>query len=161
MAGTSKIMAGTSKKIFSVSEVLSMLDLDDTQSGSDLDINDLYDESDSDMSDLGDENVAMEKPHEEHVPIEEHMESNEPVCQSRRKKRRRHPEPIVREWLEIPDMKNDKQPTLLDYDKIGGPTKDMAADATAVDYFDLFFLADDGTTLWDILVLETNKYQKR
>ena len=48
-----------------------MLDLDDTQSGSDLDINDLYDESDSDMSDLGDENVAMEKPHEEHVPIEE------------------------------------------------------------------------------------------
>ena len=46
-----------------------------------LDINDLYDESDSDMSDLGDENVAMEKPHEEHVPIEEHMESNE-TCMS-------------------------------------------------------------------------------
>ena len=38
-------MAGTSKKIFSVSEVLSMLDLDHTQSGSDLDINELYDES--------------------------------------------------------------------------------------------------------------------
>ena len=54
-------MAGTNKKIFSVSEVLSMLDLDATQSGSDLDINDLYDESDSDMSDLGDEKVAMEK----------------------------------------------------------------------------------------------------
>ena len=154
-------MAGTSKKLFSVSEVLSMLDLDATQSGSDLDINDLYDESDSDTSYLGDEKVALEKPHEEYVSIEEHMESNEPVCQSRRKKRRRHPEPIVREWLEIPDMKNDKPPTLLEYDKTAGPTKDMAADATAVDYFDLLFLADDGTTLWDILVLETNKYQKR
>ena len=43
-------MAGTSKKIFSVSEVLSMLDLDHTQSGSDLDINDLYDESESVIS---------------------------------------------------------------------------------------------------------------
>ena len=69
-------------------------------------------------------------------------------------------EPIVREWLEIPDMKNDKQPTLLDYDKIGGPTKDMAADATAVDYFDLFFLADDGTnygTYWFWRPINTRK----
>ena len=36
-----------------------------------------------------------------------------------------------------------------------------AADTTAVDYLDLSFLADDGTTLFDILVLENNKYQRR
>ena len=89
------------------------------------------------------------------------MESNEPVCQSRRKKRRRHPEPIVREWLEIPNIKNDKPPTLLDYGEIEGHTKDMDAEATAVYYFDVFFLADDGTTLWDILVLETNKFPRK
>ena len=87
---------------------MSILDLDDTQSGSALDINDLYDESDSDISDLDDVSVSMDEPPEEHVPIEEHMESNEPVCQSRRKKRRRNPEPIAREWLEIPDMKMTK-----------------------------------------------------
>ena len=45
-------MAGTCKKNFSVSEVLFMLDMDHTQSGSDLDINYLYDESDSNISDL-------------------------------------------------------------------------------------------------------------
>ena len=76
-----------------------MLDLDHTQSGSDLDINYLYDESDSDISDLDDDSIVMEEPPEEHVPIEEHMESNEPVCQSIHKKRRGHPEPIAREWL--------------------------------------------------------------
>ena len=110
-------------KIFSVSEVLSMVDLDYTQSGSDLDINDPYDESDSDISELDDDSVAMEEPPEEHVPIEEHMVSNEPVCHPTRKKRRRHPKPIAREWWEIPDMKNDKPPTLLDYGEIGGPRR--------------------------------------
>ena len=48
----------------------------------DLDVNDLYDESNSDRSDLGYDSVAMEETREEHVPIEEHMKSNEPVCQS-------------------------------------------------------------------------------
>ena len=81
-------MTGTSKQIFSV--------LDHTQSGSDLDINELYDESDSDISDLDDDSVSMEEPPEEQIPIEEHMENN--VCQSRRKKRIRHPERIAREW---------------------------------------------------------------
>ena len=138
-------MTGTIKQIFSVSEVLSMLDLDHTQNGSNLDINDLYDESDSDIADLDDDSIAMEEPLDIHVPIEEHMERNEPVCQSKHKKRRGHPEPIAREWLEIPDTKNDKPPTLLDYGEIGGPTKDIAADATAVGPFDLLLLADDGT----------------
>ena len=78
-------MAGTSKQFFSVSEVLSMLDLDHTQSGSDLDINYLYGESNTDISDL-DDSIAMEEPPEEHV----------------HKKRRGHPEPISRECLEIP-----------------------------------------------------------
>ena len=36
-----------------------MLDLDDTQSGSDLDINDLYNESDSDISDIDDDSIVM------------------------------------------------------------------------------------------------------
>ena len=49
-------------------EVLSMLDLDHTQSGSDLDINDLYDESHSDITDLDNDRVAMEEPPEEHLP---------------------------------------------------------------------------------------------
>ena len=53
-------MAGKRKKIiFAVSEVLSMLDLDDAQSGSDFDINDLYDESDSDISDLDDDSTYL------------------------------------------------------------------------------------------------------
>ena len=63
------------------------------------------------------------------------MERNEPVCQSIHKKRRGHPEPIAREWLEIPHTKNDKPPTLLDYGDVGGPTKDIAADATTVGPF--------------------------
>ena len=87
----------------------------------------------------------MEEPPEEHVPIEEHMERNEPVYQSIHKKRRRHPEPIAREWLEIPDTTNDKPSTLLEYGEVGGPTKDIAADATAVDHFDLLLLTDDRT----------------
>ena len=83
-------MAGTSKKFFSVSEVLSMVDLDHTQIGIDLDITYLYDESDSDISDLDVDSIAMEDPSEEHVPIEEHMERNEPtVCQSLHKKAKR------------------------------------------------------------------------
>ena len=59
-----------------------MLDLGHTQSGSDLDINYLYDESD-----LDDNNIVVEEPPEEHVPIEEHMDRNEPVRQSIHKKR--------------------------------------------------------------------------
>ena len=82
-----------------------MLDRYRTQSGSDVDINYLYDESDSDISDLDDDSIVIEEPPEEHVPIEEHMERNEPVRQSIHKKGRRYPEPIAREWLEIPDMK--------------------------------------------------------
>ena len=77
-------MAETIKQIFSVNKVLSMLDLDHTQSGSDLDINYLYD--DSGISDLDDDSIVMEEPPEGHVPIEEHMERNEPVCQSIPKK---------------------------------------------------------------------------
>ena len=87
----------------------------------------------------------MGEPPEEHVPIDEHMERNEPVCQSIHKMRRRHPEPIAREWLEIPDTKNDKPPTLLDYGEVGRPSKDIAADVTSVEHFDLLLLADDGT----------------
>ena len=82
---TCKIIVGTSKQIFSVSEVLSMLNLDHTQRGRNLDINDLYDESDSDISDFGDDSVAVEEPSDKHVPIKEHMERNGHVCQSRRK----------------------------------------------------------------------------
>ena len=73
-----------------------MLDLDHTQRGSDLDINYLYDESDSDISDLDDDSIVMEEPPEEQVLIEEHMEGNEPLCQSRHKKGRRHTGPIAR-----------------------------------------------------------------
>ena len=51
------------------------------------------------------------------------------------KKRRGNPEPIAREWLEIPDTENDKPPILLDFGGIAGPTKDIAADATAVGPF--------------------------
>ena len=40
------------------------------------------------------------------------------------KKRKGHPEPIAREWLEIPDTKNDKPPTLLEYGEIGGLADD-------------------------------------
>ena len=112
-----------------------MLDLGHILTGSDLDINDLSDVSDSDIFDLDDDSVAMEEP------------INGTVCQPRHNKQRRHPEPMAREWLETPDMENDKPPTLLDYGEIGGHTKDMAAEATAVDYFDLYilFLANDGT----------------
>ena len=35
--------------------------------------------------------------------------------------------------MKIPDMTNDKAPTLLDYGEVGEPTKDIAADATDVD----------------------------
>ena len=73
------------------------------------------------------------------------MERNEPVRHLMHKKRRGYQEPIAREWLEIPDMKNDKPPTLLDYGELGGSTKDIAADSTCVDHFDLLLLADDGT----------------
>ena len=88
-----------------------MLNLNHTQSGSDLDINYLYDESDSDISDLDVDSIAMEEPPEEQVPIEEHMERTESVCQSIHKKRRGHPETLAREWMEIPDTKNYKPPT--------------------------------------------------
>ena len=57
----------------------------------------------------------------------------------------RYSEPIAREWLEIPDTKMTQTTTLLEYGGTGGPTKDVAADATAVDHFDLLLLADDGT----------------
>ena len=63
-----------------------MLDLNHTQGGCDLDINYLYDESNSYISYLDNNSIAMEEPHEEHVPIEDHMERNEPVCQSKHKK---------------------------------------------------------------------------
>ena len=73
-----------------------MLDLDHTQSGSDLDINYLYDESDSYISDLDDDSIVTEEPPTKHIPIESHMEKNEPVYQSKHKKRKGHPEPIER-----------------------------------------------------------------
>ena len=100
MAGTCKIMAVTSTQLFSVSEVLSMLDLDDTQRFriSMICMTNpvpIY----LTLTMIG---VAMEEPPEEHVPFKKHMENNKPVCHSRRKKQKRHPEPIAREWYENP-----------------------------------------------------------
>ena len=50
---------------------------------------------------------------------------------------------------------------LQNFTEIGGPTKDTAEDAQAVYYFEQYFCAYTGTTLWDMLVTETNKYYTR
>ena len=53
-------MTGACKRTFSLPEIMSMFDLDDTQSGSDLDIDNLNDEPD--VSDSDNEDVAMDEP---------------------------------------------------------------------------------------------------
>ena len=153
-------MAGACKRTFSLPDVMSMLDLDDTQSGSDSNIKDLNDEPD--VSDSDNKDVAMEEPPK--TPMNEQPEANmdeppertpsyepyEPpmeehtITKGPMSKKRRPAMPTTREWVEILDRKNDKSSTLLEFKEIVGATKYMAEDATAVDYFDLFFSVDDG-----------------
>ena len=58
-------MAGPCKRTLSLPEVMSMLDLDDTQSGSNSDIDDLNDEPD--VIDSDNEDIALDEPPKAHI----------------------------------------------------------------------------------------------
>lgn len=141
--------SGRGRQKYNVTEVLSLLNLDDTESGSDLDYNDLNDTSSESDSDATIHEVAE-------------LVTKAPTVRKKRKLQAPGSTP-ARDWTEITDMKKDKLPDGSNYDftENVGPTKDIPADAPAEFYFEQFFLADNGTSLWDILVLETNKYQER
>ena len=143
-----------SREKYYVSEVLSLLHLDDTQSGSDLD----YDEFNNSATESDTENPNIV----ESMDTSDGNATDVPIVQKKRKLQT----PGVtedREWVDITDKKNDKltDGSFQDFTEIGGPTKDIAEDAPAVYYYEQYFCADTGTTLWDMLVTETNKYYTR
>ena len=127
-------IAGACKQTCSFPDVISMLDVDDTESGTDK-----PDVSDSDNKDVAmDEppktpmneqpEANMDEPPEKtpsyepyEAPIEEHTITKGPMS-----KKRRSAMPTAREWVEILDTKNDKSPTLLEFNPIrsgGGALK--------------------------------------
>lgn len=62
-------------------------------------------------------------------------------------------------WNTIDDLENDQSPPLHDFQSEYGPVF-APVDAAPVDYFERFFRAtgNNGKSLWEILVSETNSY---
>ena len=171
------------RQLFDVTDVLSMLD-EEYDSGSDLDLVDFGGSGDESSADSENEGLplsaltqlpASPTPRVASVAAETVSASAaRPVLQTvTAGKRAVATSSAVRSkkgntkqsmtWIPVDNLAADKPVNISNFTGVGGPTYNMPGDAPPVNYFDRFFLGDDDTqqSLWDFLVLETNKYQQR
>ena len=152
--------------MFDVRQVLSLLDeSDDGESGSDVELAQ-FDVSNSESESSGsDRDVVTQLPtlSTSANPAPPTLTAAVPITVSKGKAASKTKKGLDTTWVTVNDMVQDKPPAIVNFAGVGGAVHLMPADTLPVSYFDRFFLGEDANepTLWDFLVLETNKYQQR